>query len=69
MSDGETVRRGFKIIDQRTGARVTIGTYLTVEQAWAQITEWQDRHDRGGRPDITRDLLLNMVPAFEDGQG
>lgn len=33
-------------------------------EAWAieQVTQWQNRHDRGGRPDITRDMLLNMEP-------
>jgi len=61
-------RQAFKIIDRRNGARMGITTYLTEESAWHQITDWQNRHDRGGRPDITRDLLLNMAPALEDGR-
>lgn len=52
----------WKIVDRRTGAEMTINSYFTREQAEQQITEWQDRHDRGGRPDITRDMLLNMEP-------
>lgn len=56
-------RARFKIIDQRTGESVTSVTYLSHEQARADITAWQDRHDRGGRPDITREMLLNMRVA------
>lgn len=53
---------GWEIIDRRTGERVSTAYFLTRASAEAQITAWQDRHDRGGRPDITRDMLLNMTP-------
>jgi hypothetical protein len=51
---------GYVIVDQRTGERVTSTAYLTHKQAREDITAWQDRHDRGGRPDVTREMLLNM---------
>lgn len=50
----------FAIVDRRTGERVTSVAYITREQAEQDITAWQDRHDRGGRPDVTRDMLLHM---------
>ena len=60
--------RGWKIIDKRNGSRVSQATFFTEGSAAGHITSWQNRHDRGGRPDITRDLLLNMVVVEEDGQ-
>lgn len=56
----------WKIVDSRTGSRVSITSFFTEEQCWRQISQWQDRHDRGGRPDITRELLLHMKPERED---
>ena len=50
------------IVDRRDNRPVTINSYFTREQAEGQITEWQNRHDRGGRPDVTRESLLNMQP-------
>jgi hypothetical protein len=50
----------FEIFDTRTDHRVGPVLYLTRKQAEDQVTAWQNRHDRGGRPDITRDMLLNM---------
>lgn len=58
--------RSWKIIDKRTGVRVSSASFLTEESAWHHITQWQDRHDRGGRPDIKRDLLVNMLPVAEE---
>jgi len=52
----------WKIVDRRTDAEMGMSVYTTRQQAEQQITVWQNRHDRGGRPDITRDMLLNMVP-------
>lgn len=59
---------GWKIIDKRSGSRVSTASFLTAESAWQHISQWQDRHDRGGRPDISRDLLLNLEPVQEDGR-
>jgi hypothetical protein len=61
-------RTGFKVVDRRTGDRVTSVTYFTEETARADITSWQDRHDRGKRPDITKDMLLNMTVVPEEGE-
>jgi hypothetical protein len=61
-----TRRTGFKIVDRRTGQRVTSVTYFSEQGARDEITAWQDRHDRGGRPDVTKDLLVNMIVATED---
>ncbi|WP_141693406.1 hypothetical protein [Curtobacterium sp. UCD-KPL2560] len=58
-------RPRFKIVDRRTGQSVTSVTYLSEQSARDDITDWQNRHDRGGRPDITRDLLLNMIVVEE----
>lgn len=57
---------GWKIVDRRTGVRMGVATYLSFRAAGQQIDRWQDRHERGGRPDITRDMLLNMQPEPED---
>lgn len=54
---------GWTIVDNRTGRPVTKALFLTRQSAEDHITQWQDRHDRGGRPDISRDLLLHMAPA------
>lgn len=53
----------WQIVDQRDKTPVGMAVYLTEDQAWRDISSWQDRHDRGGRPDITQDLLLNMKPV------
>ncbi|WIA95818.1 hypothetical protein [Curtobacterium sp. MCBA15_004] len=63
----EQRRTGFKIVDGRTGQRVTSVTYFSEQGARDDITSWQNRHDRGGRPDITKDLLLNMT-VVEDAR-
>lgn len=57
-----SARELWQIVDRRTGRRATVVSFLTRKQAEDQITEWQDRHDRGGRPDVTRDTLLHMTP-------
>lgn len=56
----------YKIIDSRTGALSTRSSYLFREDAERDITAWQDRHDRGGRPDITLDKLLHMKVVEDD---
>ncbi|BDZ52837.1 hypothetical protein GCM10025867_50780 (plasmid) [Frondihabitans sucicola] len=56
----------WKIVDSRTGRRATSGSFLSEEQCWVQITQWQDRHDRGGRPDVTFDQLTHMKPVLDD---
>ena len=50
------------IVDRRDNRPVTITSFFTEEQAVWQITDWQDRHERGGRKDITKEMLLNMEP-------
>lgn len=52
------------IIDRRDNRPVTINAYISEQSTIDQITEWQNRHDRGGRPDITREALLNMEPRL-----
>ena len=52
------------VVDRRTNKPVTIATFPSEDWAINQITQWQDRHERGGRRDITRDLLLNMSPRL-----
>jgi len=59
-------RTGYKVVDQRTGDRVTSVTYFTEQGAWDDITSWQNRHDQGKRPDITRDMLVNMTVVPEE---
>ena len=51
----------WKIVDTRTGRRATIVSYFTREQAQREIEGWFRRHERGGRPDIT----LEMLQAYE----
>lgn len=60
-----TNNHGWKIIDKRNGKRVSMATFFSESSAWEHITVWQNRHDRGGRPDISRELLLNMLPMRE----
>jgi hypothetical protein len=55
-------RVAWTIVDRRTNRPVTIVSFLSREGAESQITQWQNRHDRGGRKDITREALLNMEP-------
>lgn len=50
------------IIDRRSGKQWGFNIYPSFEVAGKQIDAWQDRHERGGRPEITREMLLNMVP-------
>lgn len=54
-----------RIIDSRTGKRVTIASYPNAESAHRDIADWQKRHDRGGRPDITQELIDHMTVAPE----
>lgn len=56
----------FKIIDTATGKRVTICTYSTETQAANDIDSWLARHHRGGRPDITLEMIQRMRVAPED---
>lgn len=70
MSETATVKH-FNIIDADTGKRVTIVSFLNRSQAEQQIAQWQDRHEQGGRPDITREMLLRMrveqhAAAYDD---
>jgi hypothetical protein len=61
LPEAVTPERGaYEIYDSRTGERYGPVLYLSRKQAEDQMTAWQDRHDRGGRPDITREMLLNM---------
>jgi hypothetical protein len=55
---------GWTIVDRRTNRPVTIVSFLSREGAESQITQWQNRHDRGGRKDVTRESLLNMEPKL-----
>jgi hypothetical protein len=45
---------------------VTASSYLTEEQARHDIADWWDRHHRGGRKDITRELLMSLAVIRED---
>jgi hypothetical protein len=58
--------QSWMVIDQRTGKRMSAASFLTRESAEWHITEWQDRGERGGRPDISREKLLNMVVVPDD---
>lgn len=58
----------FKIVDRVSGARSTVVSFLSRAQAEQQITSWHERHERGGRPAITRDTLLRMSVVPEDGR-
>jgi hypothetical protein len=57
----------FKILDPETDKRATIVTYSTEKQALDDIDEWRHRHERGGRPDISRAFLDRLVVVPEDG--
>lgn len=57
-----TTRERWTVIDRRTGKEVTAAVFSSRKQAEDHITEWRDRHDRGGRPDITWDKLENLEP-------
>lgn len=59
----------WQIVDRRTGKRVTQGAYLSEKAAGRQIDAWQDRHQRGGRPDVTREDLLAMEPRPWEWEG
>jgi hypothetical protein len=54
------------VVDQRTGNPVTEANYFTAEQAQYDIAEWWARFHRGGRQDISRELLLNLQVRRED---
>lgn len=59
-----------EIFDRRSGKGHGPVLYLSRKQAEDQITAWQNRHDRGGRPDITREMLVNMdVRPFRPADG
>lgn len=50
------------IEDRRTGRRMSVAAFFTEDSALATIKEWRSRHDKGGRPDITAEMLENMRP-------
>jgi hypothetical protein len=45
--------------DARTGARVSVTSAFTREQAERQIEEWRERDRKGKRPDI-HDLMPHL---------
>lgn len=59
-------REGYKIVDAN-GSRITIATYFTPDQAFTDIKAWLVRQERGGRPDISRELLESLHVVREDG--
>lgn len=59
-------REVWRIIDQRTGRPATKACFLSKEGAERTIQGWKDRRARGGRPDITAEMLSNFVPAPAD---
>lgn len=63
-----TATSWFRVVDQRNGEPVTDANYFTADQAQYDIDEWWARFHRGGRPDISRDLLLNLQVRREDSE-
>ena len=61
-------RQRFCIIDSRTGKRVSMGTWLSQEGAEEEIEEWKRRRAKGGRPDITQDLLDHMAVVHDEDE-
>lgn len=63
-----TPRQRFRIIDSRSGKPVSMGTWLSRESAEVEIEEWKRRRAKGGRPDITQDLLdhMEVVPDEDE---
>lgn len=63
------MRERWTVVDRRTGEPVTMAIFPSQRSAEDHITEWQNRHARGGRPDITRELLVNMEPRLLSDAG
>ena len=51
----------FGLFDSRTGARVAACSFIRAERATLAIEGFRARNARGGRPDIT----LEMIDAIE----
>ena len=54
----------YKIIDRRTGKRVSEATYGPLWLAHATIVGWRVRDRRGKRPDV-HDLIPHLACAIE----
>lgn len=61
-------RERYRIIDSRSRKPVSMGTWLTRESADEEIEGWKRRRAKGGRPDITQDLLDHRVVVPDEGE-
>lgn len=56
----------YKLVDKRTGDRLSVVTYLRENAAYEDIEFYKARHAKGKRLDITLDLIENMTVVPED---
>lgn len=61
----------WRIIDGRTGEFVTLAAFFSEAGALLKIEAWRERHERGERPDISKDTLdaLQAVLVVWSGYG
>lgn len=57
MTDRDSV---WRVVHKSTGREATIFSFFTRKQAQDAIDGWIARHHRGGRPDISLDMLLDL---------
>lgn len=68
MIDDPERATNYKIIDRRTGRRVSMASYGPLWLTHATIVSWRERDRRGKRPDI-HDLIPHLAIAVEDWKG
>lgn len=49
------------VVDHRTGKRASVACFLSESSALDAVRRWRDRGERGGRPDVSQELLNNLV--------
>lgn len=54
----------WKIIDNRTGRRITVAAFFTEERARGKIAEWRVRQAKGVRPDVSLADIDAMEPRL-----
>lgn len=53
--------------DSRTGARVSISSTMTKEQAERELEDWRRRDARGGRPDLHESMpFIEVYRVFPE---